>query len=133
MADVHGLSEKRFEALIGLLLRTGVALAATVVLAGGILYLTKYGGLKPDYGIFRGEPRTVIHWRSSRGRDLAAFARNYSTWPVAANRNADRTRGIFRGGLCIGARLALRGNYLGSAWRADLQFSEQLKKRFTSG
>jgi uncharacterized membrane protein len=56
MAEVHGLSEKRFEALIGLLLRTGVALAAAVVLAGGIFYLTKYGGVKPDYGIFRGEP-----------------------------------------------------------------------------
>lgn len=56
MTEVHGLSEKRFEALIGLLLRTGVLLAATVVLAGGILYLTKYGGLTPDYRIFRGEP-----------------------------------------------------------------------------
>jgi uncharacterized membrane protein len=56
MSEVHGLSEKRFEALIGLLLRTGVALAATVVLAGGIFYLTKYGDLKPDYRIFRGEP-----------------------------------------------------------------------------
>ncbi|HEY6905099.1 MAG TPA: DUF1634 domain-containing protein [Candidatus Acidoferrales bacterium] len=56
MTEVHGLSEKRLEELIGLLLRTGVALAATVVLAGGIFYLTKYGGLKPDYRIFRGEP-----------------------------------------------------------------------------
>ncbi len=56
MADVHGLSEKRFEALIGMLLRTGVVLAATVVLAGGVFYLTKYGGLKPDYRIFRSEP-----------------------------------------------------------------------------
>lgn len=56
MSEVHGLSEKRFEALIGLLLRTGVAVAATVVLAGGIFYLTKYGDLKPDYRIFKGEP-----------------------------------------------------------------------------
>ncbi|HXU21097.1 MAG TPA: DUF1634 domain-containing protein [Verrucomicrobiae bacterium] len=56
MADVRGLSEKKFEALIGMLLRSGVVLAATVVLAGGVLYLTKYGGLKPDYRIFRGEP-----------------------------------------------------------------------------
>lgn len=56
MADVHGLSEKRFEALIGMLLRTGVVLAATVVLAGGVFYLTKYGSLKPNYRVFRGEP-----------------------------------------------------------------------------
>jgi uncharacterized membrane protein len=56
MTDVHGLSEKKFEALIGVLLRTGVVLAATVVLVGGVFYLTKYGGLKPDYRIFRGEP-----------------------------------------------------------------------------
>ena len=59
MAEVHGLSEKRFEALIGLLLRTGVVLAATVVLVGGILYLTKYGDSKPDYRIFRGEPSNL--------------------------------------------------------------------------
>jgi len=56
MAEVHGLSEKRFEALIGILLRTGVVLAAIVVLAGGILFLAKYGDLKPDYRIFRSEP-----------------------------------------------------------------------------
>ncbi len=56
MTEVHGLSEKRFEALIGMLLRTGVVLAAMVVLAGGVFYLTKYGDVKPDYRIFRGEP-----------------------------------------------------------------------------
>lgn len=56
MSEVHGLSEKRFEALIGILLRTGVVLAATVVLAGGVLYLTKYGGLKPNYRVFQSEP-----------------------------------------------------------------------------
>jgi uncharacterized membrane protein len=56
MAEVHGLSEKRFEALIGILLRTGVLLAAIIVLAGGVLYLTKYGGVRPDYRIFKGEP-----------------------------------------------------------------------------
>jgi uncharacterized membrane protein len=56
MAEIHGLSEKRFEALIGILLRTGVLLAATVVLAGGVLFLAKYDEVKPDYRIFRGEP-----------------------------------------------------------------------------
>jgi uncharacterized membrane protein len=52
----HPLSEKRFESLIGTILRSGVILAAIVVLAGGTLYLAKYGNLKPDYRIFRGEP-----------------------------------------------------------------------------
>jgi len=60
----HGLSEKRFESLIGTLLRAGMILAATVVLAGGALYLAKYGGGKPDYRIFRGEPTDL---RSVRG------------------------------------------------------------------
>jgi uncharacterized membrane protein len=54
--ETHGLSEKRFESLIGTLLRTGVILAAAVVLAGGALYLAKYGNVKPDYRIYRGEP-----------------------------------------------------------------------------
>ena len=133
MTEVHGLSEKRFEALIGLLLRTGVALAASVVLAGGIFYLTKYGGVKPDYSIFRGEPSDL---RSIGGvvggHDFAAFAGNYSAWAAATDCNAHRACGIFRGGICVGARLALRGNYLGGARGADLQFIEQLRKCFTS-
>jgi len=55
MAETHGISERRFEILIGQLLRAGVVLAATVVLAGGALYLAKFGGVRPDYRIFRGE------------------------------------------------------------------------------
>lgn len=55
----HGLSDKRFESLIGTLLRAGVSLAASVVLAGGALYLAKYGAVKPDYRIFRGEPNEL--------------------------------------------------------------------------
>ena len=54
--EIHSLSEKRFEAAIGALLRAGVTLAATVVLGGGIFYLTKYADRKPDYRIFLGEP-----------------------------------------------------------------------------
>jgi uncharacterized membrane protein len=56
MTHTHGMSEERFEGLIGNLLRTGVILAAAVVLAGGVLYLAKYGGQKPRYQVFRGEP-----------------------------------------------------------------------------
>lgn len=56
MSAAHGISEKRFESLIGTMLRFGVVLAAAVVLVGGILYMMKFGAMKPDYRIFRGEP-----------------------------------------------------------------------------
>ena len=48
--------------IISTLLRSGVIVAALVVLAGGIFYLIRYGATLPDYGIFHGEPvylRTV--------------------------------------------------------------------------
>jgi uncharacterized membrane protein len=46
----------RLEQIIGNLLRTGVALAALVVLAGGIAFLIQNGKARPDYHSFRGEP-----------------------------------------------------------------------------
>ncbi len=54
MAESHGIGEKRFESLIGTMLRVGVILAAGLVFVGGVLYLVKFGGVKPDYRIFRG-------------------------------------------------------------------------------
>src|SRR5947207_7307874 len=42
---------------MGLVLRTGVILAAVIVLAGGIVYLTRHPGLVRDYHAFQGEPR----------------------------------------------------------------------------
>ena len=56
MTNAHGMSEERFEGLIGNLLRAGVILAAAAALAGGVLYLAKDGGQKPQYHVFRGEP-----------------------------------------------------------------------------
>jgi len=44
------------EEIVGNLLRSGVILAAVVVLAGGILYLIRYGACVPDYRVFHGEP-----------------------------------------------------------------------------
>lgn len=45
---------------IGLLLRIGVTVAASVVLLGGILFLL-HPGPAPDYRAFRGEPATMEH------------------------------------------------------------------------
>jgi uncharacterized membrane protein len=56
MSNSHGLSDERIENVIGNMLRAGVILAAAVVLTGAILYLAKYGGQKPQYQVFRGEP-----------------------------------------------------------------------------
>ncbi|HTL47191.1 MAG TPA: DUF1634 domain-containing protein [Verrucomicrobiae bacterium] len=53
------LAERRTEERLGLLLRTGVAAAAALVLAGGILYLLHYGGMRSDYANFRGEPEDL--------------------------------------------------------------------------
>jgi uncharacterized membrane protein len=55
-------TDERVERVIGTLLRWGVILAAAVVLAGGIMYLARYGSTIPDFRVFRGEPsdlRTV--------------------------------------------------------------------------
>ncbi len=55
-------TDKRVGRVIGTILRWGVVLAAAVVLAGGVIYLARYGSTISDYRVFRGEPsdlRTV--------------------------------------------------------------------------
>lgn len=72
------------EVIIGNLLRAGVVLSAIVVLAGGIMYLHKYGGARPQYRLFHGEPEDL--------RGVAAviqFAR------------AEHSRGIIQLGLLL--------------------------------
>ena len=49
------------EEIIGALLRTGVLLAAAVVLAGGIFYLASHGSSPAHYSVFRGEPSDLRH------------------------------------------------------------------------
>jgi uncharacterized membrane protein len=56
MAD--GTDERRARD-VGRLLRAGVTLAAAVVAAGAIPYLLAHGFDRPDYSVFRGEPRTL--------------------------------------------------------------------------
>jgi uncharacterized membrane protein len=48
-------TDDQFDALLGHVLRAGVLLAATVVVCGGVLYLSQ-GVAAPHYGVFRGEP-----------------------------------------------------------------------------
>lgn len=52
---------KRFERLLGLLLRTGVLLAAAVVLLGGALYLVQHATDAQDRKVFHSEPATLRH------------------------------------------------------------------------
>lgn len=57
-------NDQRVESWVGLMLRTGVMLAAAVVLAGGILYLVQNerqaGGARSDYTHFHGEPAQLM-------------------------------------------------------------------------
>ena len=64
-------SDERVEEIVGNLLRSGVIASAIVVLAGGIIYLIRYGANLPDYSIFHGEP---AEFRSVEGIIRAAFA-----------------------------------------------------------
>jgi uncharacterized membrane protein len=49
-------TDQRIETWVGVMLRTGVMLAAALVLTGGILYLVHSHGPRPDYARFKAEP-----------------------------------------------------------------------------
>jgi uncharacterized membrane protein len=53
---VRAWTDRQIEEIIGKLLRTGVLLAAGVIIFGGALYLWQYGAAMADYRVFRGEP-----------------------------------------------------------------------------
>lgn len=48
--------EKQIEGIIGVLLRTGVVVAAIVVLCGGVVYLAHHRHILPSFHQFKGEP-----------------------------------------------------------------------------
>jgi uncharacterized membrane protein len=48
-------NDKRIENWVGYMLRTGVMLAAAIVLIGGMIYLAHNHGARPDYSHFHGE------------------------------------------------------------------------------
>lgn len=50
------INDRQVEISIAILLRTGVFLAAAVVLIGGVLYLAHSGQMRPHYHVFHGEP-----------------------------------------------------------------------------
>jgi uncharacterized membrane protein len=55
MSPQRGWTDEQMDQIVGALLRSGVIVAALVVLVGGILYLIRYGATLPDYRIFRSE------------------------------------------------------------------------------
>jgi uncharacterized membrane protein len=52
-------NDVRIESIIGVLLRTGVILAAAVVLFGAVLYLSQHRHEIPNYSAFHGEPKSL--------------------------------------------------------------------------
>jgi uncharacterized membrane protein len=60
-STVRPMSDKRAEAIIGILLRTGVTIAAIVMFAGAIPYMVQHGSAIPNYGTFHGEPSGLRH------------------------------------------------------------------------
>ena len=49
-------TDRQLDSIIASLLQGGVLLAGLIVLAGGSLYLFRYGSALPDFRVFRGEP-----------------------------------------------------------------------------
>ena len=52
-------TDKRMDELIGLLLRSGVILAAAFVFAGGVVYLVRNLFPATNYQVFHGEPQSL--------------------------------------------------------------------------
>ena len=77
-------TDQRVEVIIGNLLRTGVVLAAAVVLVGAAVYLVRHGSAAPHYAVFQGEPTDL---RTPSG--------------VIADAVAMRGRGIIQLGLLL--------------------------------
>jgi len=71
------MSDKRAEEIIGILLRTGVTIAAVIVFLAAIPYLVQHGAAKPAYHIFHGEPSQLRHIsgivKGSLARDPASI------------------------------------------------------------
>jgi uncharacterized membrane protein len=55
------VTDEAIESFLGRLLQGGVLVAAGLTLAGGVLYLAKYGSTHPHYARFLAEPDDLSH------------------------------------------------------------------------
>ena len=83
-AAEHLKADQKMDAIMGILLRSGVILAASIVLIGGILFLVRHKTPVTDYHIFSGEPS-----------DLRSIA------GIFADVKAFRARGLIQLGLLV--------------------------------
>jgi len=65
-------TDQYVEELVGTLLRTGVTMAAAIVLFGGTIYLVRHGREAPQYHVFMGEP-TDLRTLSGIMKDVLSF------------------------------------------------------------
>ncbi len=65
-------ADQRMDEIMGTLLRAGVVLAAAMVFAGGVVYLTRHPVPVTDYRVFQGEP-VALRTRSGIFREAIAF------------------------------------------------------------
>lgn len=74
-------TEHEMEIQMGKLLRAGVILACTIMLAGGILFVLRHGGEREPWGVFHSEPASLRSissiWRealSGRARGIVQLS-----------------------------------------------------------
>jgi len=58
-------AERKLAVIISTMLRSGILFSASLVLLGGILYLSRYGAFTPYYQVFTGEPTPLRSWRGT--------------------------------------------------------------------
>src|ERR1039457_417600 len=69
------IDDQRIEVIIGTLLRTGVILAASVVMIGAVVYLMRHGLEIPNFGAFHEEPEGLRNIRTIVDGALGASGR----------------------------------------------------------
>ena len=63
-ASNHAMNDNRMEAMMGRLLRSGVFLAAAIVLIGGILFVLQQHNQSADFTHFHGTPLSILDFSS---------------------------------------------------------------------
>jgi hypothetical protein len=99
-------TDQQFEIFLGKLLRTGVVIAALIVLAGGVWFLSEAHGARREYATFRGVPAELS---SLDGIFHGAVGGQALGGDSVGNFGADRDAGgagfVFDAGICAGERL----------------------------